>query len=134
VERPLRLRSQPYRHTNFMKWIELNSEQKLAQAKDASNEKPVVLFKHSTTCSISKTVLNRIERNWNEQEIAGTKAYYLDLLAHRNISNEIAHIFGVEHQSPQVLIIDKGKSVYNRSHFDIEYASIKKEIDKISGH
>jgi bacillithiol system protein YtxJ len=111
-----------------MNWIELNSAQKLAEAKAASKEKPVMLFKHSTTCSISKTVLNRIERNWKEEEVAGVIAYYLDLLSHRNISSEIAQ------QSPQVLIIQNEKSVYDRSHFDIDYASIKKEIEKISNN
>ena len=115
-----------------MNWIELNSEEKLAEAKAASKNNPVVLFKHSTTCPISTTALNRLERNWKEEEVAGTKAYYLDLLSHRNISREIAHLFDVEHQSPQVLIIQNEKSVYDRSHFDIDYPSIKKEIEKLS--
>jgi bacillithiol system protein YtxJ len=112
-------------------WIELNSEEKLAEAKAASKSKPVVLFKHSTTCSISKTALNRLERNWKDEDLAGTKAYYLDLLSHRNISREIADQFNVEHQSPQVLIIQNEKSVYDTSHFDIDYTVIKKEIAKL---
>jgi bacillithiol system protein YtxJ len=53
------------------------------------------------------------------------------LLSHRNISHEIASLFDVEHQSPQVLIIQNEKSVYDRSHFDIDYSSIKKEIEKL---
>jgi bacillithiol system protein YtxJ len=115
-----------------MNWIELNTLQGLEEAKEASKSNPVILFKHSTTCSISKTVLSRIERNWKEEEVAGAKAYYLDLLSHRNISNTIAQLFEVEHESPQVLIIQNEKSVYDRSHFDIDYTSIKKEIEKIS--
>lgn len=115
-----------------MNWIELNSEEKLAEATAASKDKAVMLFKHSTTCSISKTALNRLERNWKEEEVAGTKAYCLDLLAHRNISREIAVQFNVEHQSPQVLLIQNEKSVYNCSHFDIDYSSIKKQIDTLT--
>jgi bacillithiol system protein YtxJ len=115
-----------------MNWIELNSEERLAEAKAASKNRPVMLFKHSTTCSISKTALNRLERNWKEEEVAETKAYYLDLLAHRNISREIAELFDVEHQSPQVLIIQNEKSVYDSSHFDIDYSSIKKKIEQLS--
>jgi bacillithiol system protein YtxJ len=114
-----------------MNWIELNSEEKLAEAKAASKNKPVVLFKHSTTCSISKTALNRLERNWKDEDLAGTKAYYLDLLSYRHISHEIADQFNVEHQSPQVLIIQNEKSVYDTSHFDIDYSVIKKEIAKL---
>jgi bacillithiol system protein YtxJ len=115
-----------------MNWIELNSEAKLAEAKAASKNGLVILFKHSTTCSISNAALNRLERNWKEEELEGTKAYYLDLLSHRNISREIADLFNVEHQSPQVLILQNEKSVYDRSHFDIDYSSIQKEIEKLS--
>jgi bacillithiol system protein YtxJ len=111
-----------------MNWIPLTASNQLAEIKQQSNEQPVLLFKHSTTCSISKTSLNRLERNWKEEEMKGTKAYYLDLLTYRSISNEIAQLFGVEHQSPQVLIIQKGKSVFDRSHFDIDYSTIKNQI------
>ncbi|MBK8368713.1 MAG: DUF2847 family protein [Bacteroidetes bacterium] len=51
-------------------------------------------------------------------------AYYLDLLNHRDISNEIAHVFSIEHSSPQVLLIKNGVCVYNASHTDISAADI----------
>lgn len=111
-----------------MNWIPLTTSDQLVEIKEQSNQQPVLLFKHSTTCSISKTSLNRLERNWQEGEVKGTKAYYLDLLTYRSISTEIAQLFGVEHQSPQVLIIQKGKSVFDRSHFDIDYTTIKNEL------
>jgi bacillithiol system protein YtxJ len=44
--------------------------------------------------------------------------YFLDLIAHRDISNDILR-FGVMHQSPQ-LLLSKGKSVYDVSHSDID--------------
>ena len=123
MERPLRLKS--------MNWIHLDSEEKLAEATNASRAKPIVLFKHSTTCSISNTALNRLERNWNSEDIADTQAYYLDLLSYRQLSRQIAEKFQVEHQSPQVLIIQNEKSVYDTSHFDINYVTIKQEIEKL---
>jgi bacillithiol system protein YtxJ len=122
VERPLRL---------IMNWIHLDSEEKLAEATTASRIKPIVLFKHSTTCSISNTALNRLERNWKSEEVAGTQTYYLDLLSYRQLSRQIAEKFQVEHQSPQVLIIQNEKSVYDTSHFDINYPTIKTEIEKL---
>jgi bacillithiol system protein YtxJ len=45
--------------------------------------------------------------------------YFLDLLEHRDISNEIVIRFGVVHQSPQLILIKDGKAVYNASHSDI---------------
>ncbi len=114
-----------------MNWIELNSTEKLAQATAESTIRPVLLFKHSTTCSISNTALNRLERNWNNEELAGTTVYLLDLLSHRNISHEISRQFDVPHESPQVLLIQNKQSVYDSSHFDINYLSIQKEIEKL---
>jgi bacillithiol system protein YtxJ len=66
--------------------------------------------------------LNRLESRWTDNEKIPT--YYLDLLNHRDISNEIAHVFSVEHASPQVLLIKNGVCVYNASHTDISAADI----------
>jgi bacillithiol system protein YtxJ len=54
--------------------------------------------------------------------------YYLDLLNHRDISNEIASRFSVVHQSPQLLIVNKEKCIHNASHSDIDAGVIKKYL------
>ena len=115
-----------------MNWIELKTLTQLEQLREESKEKTALIFKHSTSCSISRTALSRLERNWNEQELPQIMPYYLDLLSFRPVSNSIAESFEVEHQSPQVLIIRNGKSVYNRSHFDIDYRSIKASLENFS--
>ncbi|MFM7858227.1 MAG: bacillithiol system redox-active protein YtxJ [Flammeovirgaceae bacterium] len=114
-----------------MNWTPLTTHSQLAEIKIESNQHPVLLFKHSTSCSISNTSLNRLERNWNDEELKGTKIYYLDLLTYRSISNEIAQLFGIEHESPQVIIIKNGDAIYNASHFDIDYNSIKAQVKKL---
>jgi bacillithiol system protein YtxJ len=72
--------------------------------------------------------LERLERNWNNQEMTTITPYFLDLLSYREVSNYIAEQFGVEHESPQVLIISKGESVLDLSHFEIDYDNIKKSL------
>ena len=111
-----------------MDWNKLNDVQQLDSIIEASASHPILLFKHSTRCSISSTALNRFERSWKEDEVKNTVPYYLDLISHRNISQEIASRFGVEHQSPQALLIKNGKCIYNASHFDIQYQEILKHI------
>ena len=86
---------------------------------DLSHEKPVLIFKHSTRCSISRMALSKTERNWNFTD-AQVQPYYLDLLQHRIISNKIAEQFNVEHQSPQLLLIKDGKCVFSSTHNDID--------------
>lgn len=111
-----------------MNWHPLTEENQLEEIKQVSYNQPVMIMKHSTTCSISTTTLARLERSWKDQEAGNLQPYYLDLLRYRPISNKIAEIFEVEHESPQVLIIKNGKSVYNASHFDIRFNEIIKEI------
>jgi len=105
--------------------ISLNTLSQLAEIDLLSQEKPVVIFKHSTRCSISAMVFNRFEQNYKKLNAEELPVYYLDLLNYRNISNEIAAKYGVEHQSPQTLLIKNGKCIHNASHTDIELSEIK---------
>lgn len=99
-----------------MNWIPLTTEDQLILIKEKSFSVPQVIFKHSTRCSTSSMVLNRLER---AEAPATIDFYYLDLLAHRNISNKIAEDFQVYHESPQVLLIRNGECVYDESHMAI---------------
>jgi bacillithiol system protein YtxJ len=91
-----------------------------------SHQKPVVIFKHSTRCSISSTALNRLERAWKEEE---SPAFLLDLISFRSISQKIAEIFEIEHQSPQVLVISNGQCIYSATHWDINMDEIKPHLN-----
>lgn len=113
-----------------MNWNKLESIDQLTDIQQESKDKYVIIFKHSTTCSISRTALDRLQRNWNSEEMKEVQPYYLDLLAHRDISNQIAKSFEVEHQSPQLLVIRNGQSIYDRSHFDIDFKSVKEVVTK----
>ena len=117
---------------NRMDWIQLNSPEQLAHIKSASlqlGNLPIAIFKHSTRCSTSSMALGRLER----AELKSTTKitfYYLDLLAHRNLSNQIATDFGVMHESPQLLLIKNGECIYKASHSEVTYpdSSLLKEI------
>ena len=74
-------------------------------------------------------IKNRLERNWDIEENA-TDIYYLDLISYRSISNKIAETFQVIHESPQVLVIKNGKSVFDTSHYGISTEAIKESLAK----
>lgn len=105
-----------------MNWYKLENISQLSDIIEESKKQPVLIFKHSTRCNISATSLQRMERSWED---IGVKPYYLDLIAHRDISNAIADKFDVQHQSPQVILIKNGESVYDSSHFDISFEALK---------
>ncbi len=105
-----------------MTWNKLTDATQLEQLLAESATQPVLIFKHSTTCSISAMALSRLERNW--QDTAGIKPYLLDLLAHRAVSNQITTLLGVGHQSPQVLLVQGGACVYDASHMSISFRAL----------
>lgn len=109
-------------------WFPLKASEELDQLiqKD-SFEKPVMLFKHSTRCSISSMAMNRLENYWDIDE-AAIQPVYLDLIAYRDLSNKIAADLGVMHQSPQILIVKDGKCTYQASHSQIDVEDIKQNI------
>lgn len=108
-----------------MNWISLTTEEQLSQIKEKSVTVTQVIFKHSTRCSISSMVLDRLERS---KAPATADFYYLDLIAHRNVSNKIAEVFDVYHESPQVLVIKNGECVYNESHMGIRMDEVAEQI------
>lgn len=99
-----------------MNWIPLQSESQLEEIKTRSANRPQLIFKHSTRCSTSAVVKGRLERARKPESI---DFYYLDLLSHRPISNRIADLFQIDHESPQVLLIRDGECVYDESHMGI---------------
>lgn len=105
-------------------WNQLTDLGELNEIITLSQEKPVVIFKHSTRCSISRMALKQFENSYDLDN--NITPYFLDLLNHRDVSNEIAAKFSVQHQSPQILVIKEGKSVYNASHSDIDADDLKK--------
>lgn len=107
-------------------WIPLQFMGQLDEIAALSDQKPAVIFKHSTRCSISRFALKQFEKEYDLQD--NVDAYFLDLLEYRDISNEIASRFGVFHQSPQLLLIKEGKSVYDVSHDAIDAGELKSKL------
>ena len=111
-----------------MNWILLTTEIQLQLIIEHSTAKPQVIFKHSTRCAISSMAKNRLERNYPPADI---DFYFLDIINHRNISNKIASEFQVYHESPQVLLINKGACVYDESHSGIHMDEIKANAETV---
>lgn len=110
-----------------MKWIDLQEEQQLTGIVEHSFEQPQVIFKHSTRCGISSAAKRRLEQG---EAPASIPFYYLNIIAHRGISNKIAEQFRVQHESPQILLIKNGECIYHESHGSIQLQSIASLVDR----
>ncbi len=101
-----------------MKWFTISSVNDIETIIDRSRVVPCLILKHSTRCPISTMAKSRVEMTWDFEDDK-IEAYYLDLIAHRDVSNLIADEFGVPHESPQALVIIDGKCTYSASHLNI---------------
>lgn len=108
-------------------WNKLTSIEQLNEVLDQSIDKPVLLFKHSTRCSISSMALSRFQKEWN-RENDSIDLYYLDLLSHRDISNKIAELTGVVHQSPQAILVSNKEVKYTATHSSISASDVQNAI------
>ena len=103
-------------------FIKLESADDLDRLIDTSHQRPVVIFKHSSTCGISSGVFNVVDGG------VETDVHLVVVQKNRDISNLIAHRTGIRHESPQAIVLHKGTPVYHASHWDIEPSDI---LDKI---
>lgn len=108
-------------------WIALEREEQLEEITEISAVTPVLIFKHSTTCGISQMALKqfKIEYDLDKKQL---EPYFLDLKQYKTLSNLVASRFGVNHESPQVLLIKNGNAVYNESHGGINVGAIKERL------
>lgn len=99
-----------------MNWIPLTELAQIQNIKTSPDYS--IIFKHSTRCSISLMAKKKLELE-SEAIPENVPVYYLDLLSYRDISNAIAEIFQVHHQSPQLLVIKNGECTFEATHGEI---------------
>lgn len=102
-------------------FIKLDSTERLEELFRQSHDKPVVLFKHSTTCPISAGVYEEVSRVNGDINL-------IIMQSARDISNAVAGKTGIRHESPQAIVLRGGEPVYHASHFDVTAEAINGEI------
>ena len=107
--------------SNKMDWNNLNSVEQLSEIDEKSKTKTQIIFKHSTRCSVSSFAKRILTSEYNEDIQNKVDVHYLDLIAFREISQEIASRYSVMHESPQILVINNGTCSYNASHSDVSF-------------
>src|SRR5699024_7314952 len=108
-------------------WKVLNSTAQVAELAEKSQEKLIVIFKHSTRCATSRMALRAFESGFDFPE-EKVEIYFLDLLSFRAVSDEVANRFQVWHESPQIILLKNKKTVHHSSHHQISAAIIDKFI------
>ena len=100
-------------------WTNLESMTDVEGMIDQSECNTIIVFKHSNRCGISGSVLRRFEGHAMNYPNDKFLYYFLNVLKHRNISNEISLKFSIHHESPQLIIIKNKEVVAHNSHYEI---------------
>ncbi|GMA64239.1 bacillithiol system redox-active protein YtxJ [Alicyclobacillus fastidiosus] len=109
-------------------WKEIAGLDDWLEVFDASANKPVLVFKHSTTCPISANAWKEFQSYLNGSPNDDTEFVMVKVIESRNVSNQIAHDLHVTHKSPQLILIRNKEAVFNTSHWSITQDNIRKVL------
>lgn len=110
-------------------WNQLTSVEQLDVIEKESEGQYVAILKHSTRCGVSRMVLRTFEADYDLPEDAPVKLYFLDLIAHREVSNRVAERFRVRHESPQLIILHNKEVLHHASHQQIQATKFQELVN-----
>ncbi len=105
------------------KFLRVDDNEVLENLITSSRDRPVILFKHSNSCSISAAA-------YREMEHVNEDVRLVEVQSARDVSREIASRTGVRHESPQVIIMRDGKAVWNASHYDVTAKAVAEALTR----
>ncbi len=112
------------------KFQEVPSASALAAALKLSNQQPVLFFKHSNSCGISSRAFAEFERYLESPESAAVHNCVIVVQTAREASNEIARLLGVEHESPQAILVSNGQAIWHDSHLALKRDALKAAVTR----
>ena len=104
-------------------FIELSAVNELDDLLSRSDEEPVIVFKHSSTCGISARAHREMVKVTHPIGIVIVQKA-------RPLSDEIEQRFGLPHETPQVLIVRNGKLAWSASHFRITADAVNRAVEE----
>lgn len=104
-------------------FIQLHEIQELDKLLSDSTERPVILFKHSSTCGVSA-------RAYREMAKLAAPIGIITVQRARSLSNQIEERFALAHETPQVLIVRDGKLAWSASHFRITTEAVNRAVEE----
>lgn len=93
-----------------------------------SGEKPQLIFKHSTQCSVSAGAHEEWTRYVAESSGEAVDFSIVRVIEERPVSNAIAEALGVTHKSPQAILVKDGRAVWDESHWRITYPFLNEKL------
>lgn len=108
-------------------WDTISHPSDLKSILDKSENRPQLIYKHSNRCSVCFVAKGNLEQV-SDKLLKYVDMHYLDVVKNRSASDSIASKLNVRHESPQVILVDKGEVIWHASHGRIEGTKILNEL------
>ncbi len=109
-------------------FTQITTSEQLEAAIRESQDKPVLLFKHSTRCPISAGAYSEAKRYLAQTPNPDAAYMLIHVVEDRPVSLEAADRLGVEHASPQAILLKEGRTVWNVSHSRITASALQEAL------
>jgi bacillithiol system protein YtxJ len=107
--------------------IELKDADLVSQMLQESEERPVLVYKHSVSCPISGYAWHEVQ-NCLDLGDEAPACYRVTVQYHPDLSRDIALMLDVIHHTPQVIVVRKGKASYVASHWQIKKQTLQRAL------
>jgi len=94
--------------------------------KSKKQDKPILIFKSSVFCGVSSATSKILDKYIEEHP--EVEAYQLIVQEQQDMKLEIAKTLHVPHESPQVIIIKKGKATAVLNHYNITKDGVEEAL------
>jgi len=111
-----------------MNYYQITSTSALAEMMKLSEQEPILFFKHSHTCGISDRAFREFKRYLESPESAQARNCVIVIQTAREVSNQLAHLLNVQHESPQAILVRDGQAVWNDSHLALKSEVLKMAV------
>jgi len=97
-----------------------------------SVDRPQIVYKHSYRCSISLLSKQSLDSGIEElREVADV--HLVDVVSMRDLSDYVAEKTGVRHESPQVLLLNRGTPYWSASHGGVRFKALRDAAYELAG-
>jgi bacillithiol system protein YtxJ len=107
---------------------QLTTVEQWDQALKGTSDKPLLVFKHSTSCPISAGAHEEFINYVNDAKTAPVDFAIVHVIEERPVSNTIAEQLAVKHASPQAILVKDGQPVWDTSHRQITYEFLSDKL------
>lgn len=106
----------------------LTSDADWTEALAQSEETPVLIFKHSSTCPVSGQANTEMTELVEDEDV---QVYRVVVQDHRSVSDEIEADLDVRHETPQAILLHEKEPVFDTSHFNVTADRLREELRRI---